>query len=93
MLKLKTMDASMLLRNFIDTKNLSWPLAPTLELGKVGKLSLYLSPDIPDQVFDINVVLANGDLSKSQAKSWIAYFRKVASELEHLHELNECKND
>ncbi|WP_340700633.1 hypothetical protein [Vibrio harveyi] len=83
----------MLLRNFIDTKNLSWPLAPTLELGNVGKFSLYLSPDIPDQIFDINVVMVQGKLSKSQAESWVAYLRELASDLEALHELNNDESD
>ncbi len=81
----------MLLRNFIDTKALSWPLAPHLEMTKVGKLTLYLSPDIPERKFSIDELLAEVKLSKKQTKLWAAYFRDLASELDSLHDESNIK--
>ncbi|MEZ9557879.1 hypothetical protein BCT47_02415 [Vibrio splendidus] len=61
-------------------------LAPHLEMTKVGKLTLYLSPDIPEpeRKFSIDELLAEVKLSKKQTKLWAAYFRDLASELDAL---------
>ncbi|WP_211349806.1 hypothetical protein, partial [Vibrio tasmaniensis] len=58
---------------------------------KVGKLTLYLSPDIPERKFSIDELLVEAKLSKKQAKLWAVYFRDLASELDSLHDESNNK--
>ncbi|MDN3683185.1 hypothetical protein QWZ04_23030 [Vibrio tapetis subsp. quintayensis] len=70
------------MRNFIDTKLLSWPLTPELESKKVGKLVLYLSPDIPEQTFFLEAMLKDENLSIHKRKAWAGFLRGLAEELD-----------
>ncbi|MGR5299181.1 hypothetical protein ACPV5U_27695 [Vibrio mediterranei] len=68
--------------NLIDTKNLGWPLTPELELKKPGTFLLYLSPDIPEQVFSLDIMIEEANLSSHNRKAWAKHLRKLAETLD-----------